>query len=83
MERLEYRIIREEELTRIVGLSASTILRKEKEGLFPKRVHLGARAVGWILGEVYKWLDQQTIAKGRANEVPLKSLEKHFDETIA
>ena len=34
------------------GLSRSTIYQRIADGLFPKPVSLGARAVGWPSGEV-------------------------------
>lgn len=51
------RIIRKPELRKIVGLSDTSIWRLEKSGEFPKRVQLGAGAVGWLLSEVMEWLD--------------------------
>lgn len=34
------------------GLSASTIYRREGDGTFPRRVHLGRRSVGWYLSDI-------------------------------
>ncbi|MEE9458239.1 MAG: AlpA family phage regulatory protein [Candidatus Bathyarchaeia archaeon] len=72
--RLEDRIIRFPELKRLVGLSKSTISRKEREGSFPQRVHIGTRCVGWILGEIYRWMDHQKIIEGKLNHLPIKDL---------
>jgi prophage regulatory protein len=41
------------------GLSRSTIYLRIAAGTFPKPVHLGARAVGWIESEIETWLSRQ------------------------
>lgn len=41
------------------GLSRSTIYARVKEQTFPPPVTLGARAVGWLSGEIDAWLDAQ------------------------
>ena len=46
------RIIRRHELTDKVGYCLAHIYRLERAGLFPQRVHLGRRAVGWVEEEV-------------------------------
>jgi prophage regulatory protein len=46
------------------GLSRSTIYLRIAQGTFPKPVSLGARAVGWIEGEVQQWVTGQ-IEKSR------------------
>jgi prophage regulatory protein len=38
------------------GLSRSTIYLRIAEGLFPKPVSLGARAVGWLESDIEQWL---------------------------
>ena len=45
IERLKDVIVR-------TGLSKSTIYRLEKAGMFPARVKIGFRAVGWHEGDV-------------------------------
>jgi len=41
------------------GLSRSTIYLRISDGLFPKPVALGGRAVGWVEADINEWLDQQ------------------------
>lgn len=54
---MEQAIIREKEITKVVGLSRTTIWRKERAGLFPARVRLGGgRAVGWLRSDLVAWL---------------------------
>ena len=45
------------------GLSESTIRRLEKEGLFPKRRKVGARAVAWDESEVLAWCESRKEAE--------------------
>jgi prophage regulatory protein len=60
---LTNQIIRLKDVLAITGLSRSTIYDKQDpkstrfDPLFPKKVKLGARAVGWLKGEVEAWID--------------------------
>ena len=38
------------------GLSRSTIYQYMKDGVFPKPVLLGPRAVGWLESDVNEWI---------------------------
>jgi prophage regulatory protein len=38
------------------GLSRSTIYLRVAEGVFPRPIHLGGRAVGWLEAEIDGWL---------------------------
>lgn len=51
------RIIRYAEVQKKVGLSRTTIWRKERAGEFPKRISLGVGAVGWRESEINAWID--------------------------
>ncbi|PIS10375.1 MAG: hypothetical protein COT73_09675 [Bdellovibrio sp. CG10_big_fil_rev_8_21_14_0_10_47_8] len=51
------RIIREQELQKITGLSRSTLWRLEKAGNFPKRLKLGGYSIGWRETDVTAWID--------------------------
>jgi len=50
------RIIRLSEVLANTGLARSSIYRYVAEGLFPKPVSLGDRAVGWVESEVQDWV---------------------------
>lgn len=60
---LTNQIIRLVEVKAILGLSRSTIYDKQNpkskrfDPFFPKKIKLGARAVGWLRGDVDTWLD--------------------------
>lgn len=48
------------------GLSRSAIYQKVTQGIFPKPVSLGARAVGWLEAEIEDWLAQQVKRSRKA-----------------
>lgn len=50
------RILRINDILERTGLSAPTIWRLEKKGLFPKRIKIGAHSVGWRESEVSTWI---------------------------
>jgi len=51
-------------VSKLTGLSRSTIYRIEMAGNFPKRISLSNRCVRWPLLEVEEWVSQQM--EGRA-----------------
>lgn len=59
----ENKILRLPELRKMIGLSVTTIWRKEKAGKFPKRIHISERAVGWLTSEIEEWIEQQAGRK--------------------
>lgn len=62
---MTHRILRLPEVMARTGLSRSTIYLRISQGTFPKPVNLGSRAVGWIEGEIQKWLQKQIEASRR------------------
>lgn len=38
------------------GLSRSTLYQRITDGMFPKPIQLGGRAVGWIECEIEEWI---------------------------
>jgi len=72
------RMITKRELCLIVPYSPQHIGRLEKQGLFPKRVTIGLRRVGWWLHEVQEWLNTRPDLKCRA---PIKSDKPKADTT--
>ena len=49
-------ILRRRQLEEQLGLSRSSIYKMVADGLFPKPIKLGPRAVGWRADEVENWL---------------------------
>jgi len=64
--KMSYTILRLPKVKERTGLSRSSIYLKISQGLFPKPVSLGARAVGWISTEVDEWLQQQIESSRQA-----------------
>ena len=50
------KILRLKDVMITTGLSRSTIYSYISEGIFPKSVTLGSRAVGWVESEVLEWI---------------------------
>ena len=50
------RILLEDEVVDITRLHPVTIWRLERKNLFPRRIKLGAKRVGWIEREVMDWI---------------------------
>ena len=50
------RLITKSELRKIVPYTPQHILRLEKQGVFPRRVRLGANRVAWLLSEIEEWV---------------------------
>ncbi len=53
---MTHTILRLPEVKRSTGLSRSTIYLRISQGIFPKPVGLGGRAVGWLEAEIQDWL---------------------------
>lgn len=64
------RLIRLDEVIRLVGLSRSTLWRLERAGQFPRRVQLSARAVGWQADEIELWAQSRARAAYNKGELP-------------
>lgn len=57
------KILRPKQLAQYLSLSVTTIWRLQKEGDFPKKIQLSAKAVGWNEAEIVAWLEK----RGRVN----------------
>jgi prophage regulatory protein len=54
-----YSILRRKQVEVRTGLSRSTIYTRTKAGTFPAPISLGPRAVGWIEGDVQRWISDR------------------------
>lgn len=50
------KLIRLKNVIDCTGLARSTIYKYIDEGIFPKSVSLGGRAVAWVESEVQEWI---------------------------
>jgi prophage regulatory protein len=57
------RVVRKPEALNRVGLSDPTVWRMEREGKFPKRIHIGPQSVGWLESELIAWLEKKKQAR--------------------
>ena len=62
-------IMRLPEVLTMLGISATTIWRWERQGRFPRRLKLGPHLTGWVKSEVEEWFQQQTAARLNRNQV--------------
>ena len=60
------RILRLPSVQARTGLSRSTIYMRIAEGSFPKQISLGARAIGWIEGDIDDWIDGLLVKSGHS-----------------
>ncbi len=49
-------ILRLSAVKRLTGLCRSSIYQMMKDGIFPRSVSLGYRAVGWMACDIHAWL---------------------------
>jgi prophage regulatory protein len=57
------RLITKAELRTIVPYTPQHILRLEKQGVFPRRVRLGANRVAWLLCEIEEWVEARVAER--------------------
>ncbi|EDF9813699.1 AlpA family phage regulatory protein [Salmonella enterica subsp. enterica serovar Tennessee] len=50
------RVIREQECEWMTGIKRETRNYMEKNGTFPKRIHIGPQMTAWRLSEVQEWI---------------------------
>jgi prophage regulatory protein len=50
------RLLRLNEVLKLVGISRSTLYRLLSEGDFPERVYISERCVGWTEDSIHDWV---------------------------
>lgn len=64
--------IRLPKVKELTGLGTTKIYTMASEGLFPKQVPLGGRAVAWVKSEVLQWNNDQLVAaRGQSSDSSL------------
>lgn len=61
---MSYNILRLPEVKTQTGLSRSAIYQRIADGIFPKQIGLGGRAVGWLESDIQNWIKQR-LAQSR------------------
>jgi prophage regulatory protein len=77
---MSLRLIRLPEVLSRTGVSAMTIWRWEKKGLFPRRLRIGANSVGWPEPEIDSWC--QALIARRDAQHRRKQLVDHDPEAV-
>jgi prophage regulatory protein len=61
------RILRLNQVREVTGLGRSFIYQLQAQDLFPRRIKIGVRAVGWIESEVHQWVAKRIAQSREAN----------------
>ena len=61
------RILRLNQVLEVTGLGRSFIYQLQAQDLFPRRIKIGVRAVGWIESEVHQWVARRIAQSRKAN----------------
>ncbi|HHQ6582557.1 TPA: helix-turn-helix transcriptional regulator [Serratia fonticola] len=77
----EDRIVREAECRKITGLCRTTRFLMEREGKFPARVRISARAVGWKLSDLQEWTKNAKPVTGKLASQNIK-MESHSGKIV-
>jgi len=57
-------LLRFPEVKALVGLSRTQIWRMEQQGLFPRRVQISNRIVGWKSDDIEKFINSRAVVNG-------------------
>ena len=69
-------LLRLRRVVEVTGLSSSSLWRLEQAGEFPRRVRIGARAVGWLEEAVEEWVRSRPLGMPRGyGQQPCVSLQ--------
>lgn len=49
-------LLRQREVSRLLGISRSTLFRWERVGNFPSRVQIGPHSIAWRTSDIHEWL---------------------------
>lgn len=60
------KLLRNNDVLSITGVSYPTILRLEAAGLFPRRIPITERTTGWASDEVQAWVDARIANREKA-----------------
>ena len=65
-------ILRLPAVCRATGLGRSMVYQLEAANRFPRRIKIGARAVGWIEAEIQSWLADRIITSRGSVDLAIK-----------
>jgi predicted DNA-binding transcriptional regulator AlpA len=70
-------ILRTSDVTRLTGLSRTTLWRLERQGKFPTRIRLGVNSIGWRDEEVRHWVESRPRGMTRPDASHRPLLRSH------
>lgn len=56
--------LRMPDVKKLTGLGRSSIYQMMADGLFPRSVAISSRAVGWMVGDIRRWLLKRRLENG-------------------
>jgi len=63
-EQITRKVLRTNDLIKVLNVSRATIYRWERAGLIPAKRRLGPNTVGWLESEIDQWLASKAPAGG-------------------
>jgi prophage regulatory protein len=62
-------VVKLPQVIQVSGKSRSGIYADIKNGTFPKPIHIGKRAVAWLVSDINQWIEDQIIlSKGKNHD---------------
>ena len=59
----KFKVIKLRQVKELTTFSSATIYRLMKKGEFPNQLKLSERSSGWLLEEIYAWLEEKRISR--------------------
>ena len=59
----KFKLVKLPDVCEITTFSSATIYRLISKGEFPKQIKLSERSSGWLLDEIYAWLDEKRSSR--------------------
>jgi prophage regulatory protein len=59
----KFKVIKLRQVKELTTFSSATIYRLIKKGEFPSQLKLAERSSGWVLEEIYAWLEEKRISR--------------------
>ena len=55
-------VLRRKQMLKLLGLSATTVYKMQRDGRFPRPIQLSTRTTGWLAADVKQWLKERSAA---------------------
>ena len=63
----KFQLVKLPVVRKMTTFSSATIYRLISKGEFPKQIKLSERSSGWLLEEIYSWLEQRKSSRDGEN----------------